>query len=451
MREHVRVNDLEHRPSLPERARTGWDALRSNFGFLSGVAMLVGVVAGLALPELDATWDVEPPIVRLQDPEAARSLLETLATATVSVAGLSFSVTLVAFTLASQQLSPLVLRTFRGDRLSQATLAGFLGTFVYAVAVLVRLGSAEPQEPVPGASMVVACLSGLAAFGLFAAFIAHIVHMLQPSSLIDDVHAAGRRAIELPYPATVGEPPSDPDAARRAVEARCAQEPAVPVPATSEGYLSAIHATEVVAAASACDALVVQRMPIGDYVTPGTPLADLRCAAEHHDELAATIRRAFVLRSQRTAVQDRAFPVRQLVDIALKGLSPGINDPTTAQNAVEALAALLVRAAGADRPSPLRADEDGTVRLVTQAPDLDDLVRLGFEQVRIFAGPHQQLSCRLIVLLARIDEAARNAGRPCEEARRQARLVPESLDRETLTDADVETVRDAYARVWGGR
>ena len=109
-------------------ARSAWERLWSSFGFLPGVAMVAGLVAGLAVPSLDAALDVELPVFAFTTEDAARSLLQTVATATVSVAGLSFSVTVVAFTLASSQLSPRVLRTFRADRLTQATLALLLAT-----------------------------------------------------------------------------------------------------------------------------------------------------------------------------------------------------------------------------------------------------------------------------------------------------------------------------------
>ena len=116
--------------SVAERARSRWEALRSSFGFLTAVAMALGLVVGFVLPSVEVASDI--PMFGIAEPDIGRSLLETVATATVSVAGLAFSVTVVAFTLASSQLSPRVLRTFRADRLSQATLACFLGTFIPA-------------------------------------------------------------------------------------------------------------------------------------------------------------------------------------------------------------------------------------------------------------------------------------------------------------------------------
>jgi uncharacterized membrane protein len=414
--------------------------------------MVAGLVAGFALPSLDAALDVDLPVFAFTTEDAARSLLQTVATATVSVAGLSFSVTVVAFTLASSQLSPRVLRTFRADRLTQATLALLLATFVYCLAVLVRLGSVADGEQVPNLSMTLAIVLAVASFATFAAFIAHIVRLLQPSSIIDGVRQAGRRAVEQPYPHGTSQDPDDVTAAARAVAARRSAAPRRVVQATGEGYVTTIRGARIMSAATGADALVVQRVPVGDYVAPGTALADVWCPdGAALESLQDAVHGAIVLGTQRRPVQDPAFPVRQLADIALKGLSPGVNDPTTAENAIDALAAVLIRAAGGE-PAPLcRLDEAGTVRFVACAPDLDDLVRLGFEQVRIFAAPYPVVSRRLLVLLERVEDAARRHGVPCLEPARQAALIAEGPQGEVSTRADVDGVRTQHAGTWGSR
>ncbi|HEV2060914.1 MAG TPA: DUF2254 domain-containing protein [Solirubrobacteraceae bacterium] len=438
--------DVGGSASLRERAISTWEGVRSSFGFLTGVAMALGLVLGFVLPSVDAALDLgDAPVFGFADPEVGRSLLETVATATVSVAGLSFSVTVVAFTLASSQLSPRVLRTFRADRLSQATLACFLGTFIYCLAVLIRLGSADEGGSVPNLSITLAVALAVVSFAMFAAFIAHIVSMLQPSSIIDGIRATGRRSLESPYPAGVGETP-DTAAAERALLRTRDGDGGRPVRADRQGYVSTVYATRLLTSAAGCDAVVVQRVQIGEYVIPGLLLADVWCADHgRREDLVATVRAAFVLGRQRTPVQDPAFAVRQLADIALKGLSPGINDPTTAQNAMEALTALLVRFATGDPVSRLRADEHGVVRLVALAPDLDDLVRLGFEQVRVFAASDPAVSRRLLTLLARIDEAARSAGIRCIEPAHQAALIAEGCGASLATGADAASVRAHHA------
>ena len=434
---------------LRERAAGAWETLWSSFGFLPGVAMVLGLLVGFALPSVDAALNVDLPLLHFTTEDAVRSLLQTVATATVSVAGLSFSVTVVAFTLASSQLSPRVLRTFRSDRLTQATLALLLASFVYCLAVLVRLGSVTDGEPVPNLSVTLAIVLAVASFGTFAGFIAHIVRLLQPSSIIEGVRETGSRAVHRPYPHGIGLEPGEVTEAERAVARRRSAGPGRIVRADREGYVSTVRGARIMAAATDAEALVVQRAPIGEYVTVGTALAELWCP----DGAAVTaledaVHEATVLGTQRRPVQDAAFPIRQLADIALKGLSPGVNDPTTAENAMDALTAVLVRSAAGEPPSPLRADESGEVRFVACAPSLDDLVRLGFEQVRIFAAPYPVVARRLLVLLARVDDAAGRHGVPCLEAARQAALLAQGPEGEVPTRADVDGVRAQHTRTW---
>ena len=405
------------------------DSVKASFGFPSGVAMLAGVIVGLTLPELDDAVGITVPVLTFDSQSAARGVLETIATTTTAVAGLSFSVTVVAITLASSQLSPRVLRSFRSDRLSQTTLALFLGTFVYSLTLLVRLGvSGQDAEP-PNLSMTLAVLLAFAAFGTFAGFIAHILRMLQPTSVISSIHDDAIEAAGQLFPGGRGEPD---DERRSSLDAAAAMDAVEPedVYADSSGYLAVVDTDSLIDAAAGHDALIRQCVAIGDYVVPGQLLAELFVAPgdaqedeEGPGELAAAVRSSFVLGRQRTLVQDIGFPVRQLADIALKGLSPGINDPTTAENAIDAMGSFLVEFTACDRPSPVRVDEAGEARLVARAPDLDDLLRLGFEQVRIAAADHPTVSRRMLELLDAIDGAAARAGVESSETGRQRRLI----------------------------
>jgi uncharacterized membrane protein len=399
------------------RVSQGWDALRASFGFLSGLAMLAAIVLALGLPAADDALGTDLPVLTFDSQSSARSLLETIGTTTVAVAGLSFSVTVVAFTLASSQLSPRVLRSFRSDRLSQVTLALFLGTFVYSLVLLVRLGISGSEAPPPNLSMTLAVVLALAAFGTFAAFIAHIISMLQPSSVIASIHDDAVRALAERFPGGPGEPedpvdPADlitPHGGTREIEAR------------SGGYLTVVDTGPIIKTASSCDAVVFQRVEVGTYVLPGQVIAEIGGAGG--DEVDRAVVDNFILDKQRTLVQDTAFTVRQLADIALKGLSPGINDPTTAENAMEAMGSFLIEFALSERPSQVRVDSEGRPRMMTVAPGLEDLIRLGFDQVREAAESHPVVSIRMFELLVLIGKAASRKGIRCPEIERQQRLL----------------------------
>lgn len=420
-----------------------WSELRASFGLPAGLAIVAGVVLGFTLPALDDLLDIELPTFAVQSQQAAVGLLETIATVTVSVAGLAFSVTVVAFTLTSQQLSPRVLRSFRSDGLSQAVLALFLGTFTYCLALLVRLGS--QAEGVPNLSITIALLLALASFMLFAVFVGHIATMLQPSTVIARIVDEAKGELGHRFPSAIGcQPERAQDARERADEIMGRAEP-LDVHADEEGYLTLLDGERVLTLAAEHDLLVRQCVPIGDYVTPAQLLAEVwpqapssgtrgRLSEDQLAQIVCELRGAFVLARQRSLDQDIAFSIRQLADIALKGLSPGVNDPTTAENAADAMTALLIRFARSDQLSPVRVDADATPRLVSQPPELDDLVRLGFEQVRVFAEPYPVVGARLLTLLERIEKVAREAEISGLEAARQAALLRPDEDPRVRTD-----------------
>jgi len=392
-------------PASRERLTALLDRFRASFGSLTAVAMGIGLLAGLGLPAIDRWLEVDVPLLDFSSQGAARSLLETMATAAVSVAGIAFSVTIVAFTLSTNQLSARALRSFRRDLISQLTLAAFLGTFVYCLAVLVRLGSL-PAEDVPSLSIALAFLLALASLALFAVFIGHIASMLQPSSVIASIAEDARPELARPFPAGVAAEPRDPAAALRLAEQRMAGS-GWPVEAEGGGFLTVVRAGEIVDAAEGAGALVRQRCRVGAYVLPGQPVAEVWAPAQADARsLADRLAGLFETGRQRTLPQDPGFPVRQLADVALKGLSPGINDPTTALTAMEAMTACLIRFAGGERPSPVRLGRDGDPRFLADVPDLGELVASGFEQPLVFGREDPVVLQRLRELLGAVRDAA---------------------------------------------
>jgi uncharacterized membrane protein len=303
-----------------------------------------------------------------------------------------------------------VLRSFRRDLIAQLTLASFLGTFVYCVAVLARLGASR-AEHLPYLSIALAILLALTSFGLFALFIGHIASMLQPSSIIGSIALAARDELTRPFPAGLGDEPSDPGRAEAAARRRRGPRPGSPVRHRGDGFLVVVRVAEIVELAEREDALVRQAVPIGAYLLPGEPVAEVWPREDDAaEELAERVGKLFELGSQRTLPQDPGFTIRQLADVALKGLSPGINDPTTAMNALDAMAACLLRFAESDLPCPVRVGESGEPRLIADVPDLDRLAELGFGQPLEFAGRDRVVRDRIRRLLEKLRGAALRRG-----------------------------------------
>ncbi|CAA9512411.1 MAG: hypothetical protein AVDCRST_MAG69-2560 [uncultured Solirubrobacteraceae bacterium] len=418
--------------ALIRRFPVSLDALRQSFWALPGVGISLGVLVGYFLVEIDYSHELAPGIFNFVDLQSARAVLQTIATVTVSVIGLSFSVILVALQLASQQLSPRVLRTFQGDRLVQSVLAVFIGTFMYCLVVLAKLR----EDGVPALSISVGVLSAIVAFVLFVAFIHHIVVSLKPSTLIKRIGADGRWVIEQRWPQAGGET----DVSRRAV-LWAAGDDGVAVPARQAGFVSAIDVDGLIRMGAKRRLSIVQRAEIGDYVLTGAVLATLHGDRDMATEAADDVRGRFTLAPERSLVGDVGFPIRQLADIALRGLSPSLNDPTTAENALDMLADLLIRFAAEDPVEPVRADAEGEPRFVASVPDLGDLVRLGFEQVRVAAAGHPVIARRMIGRLEEVARTAHDHGWDLDEIRRQQGLIRNATAGEVPNDEDARAVR----------
>ena len=179
---------------------------------------------------------------------------------------------------------------------------------------------------------------------------------------------------------------------------------------------------------------------------PGT-LADSGPGEEEH---ASSVESCFRLGKQRTNIQDAGFPIRQLADIALKGLSPGINDPTTAQNAMEQMTSILVEFARTDSCSSVRVDETGEPRFIALPPDLDGLVRVGFGEVRLCCGDQPALAARIVDLLGHLHGVATSENEPTAEIERQRELILAGLGHAGPLEEEIEMVegRGLLTVVW---
>lgn len=413
-------------------------ALRERFWVLPALAIATGIGAAILLPIVDRSVSLPDSLSVGGQEDNARAVLTAIVALTVSVAGVSFSVIVVALVLASQQLSPRVLSSFQRQPLNQAVLAMLLGSATYALFVLA--GISEQREPVPELSVTVAMLLAAASLGLFVIFLHHAVRSLNASVVIRRIATDGHAALERPYPEGVGREAAD-DAEPPRAERGGRHE----VRAPRAGYVSGVDGARILRWARANDAFVEQLRGVGSFAVTGAQLAVVH-RRDGGDLDCDPVRDAFVINEERDVRGDIGFPLRQLADIALKGLSPGINDPTTAENAMDSATDTLVRFARRDRPGALRADEDGVPRLRTIAPTLDDLVRLAFDQIRRHAASHPSFAVRLLELLADLRDAA-PASAGCREIDRQAELIADEAAAAAGHEADRRFVAEAYARL----
>jgi uncharacterized membrane protein len=388
------------------------------------VALAIGLSKLAEVIDAGLSQDVHAWYLFRGGPEGARSVLSAVASSMMTFAGLVFSVTILVLQQASNQFSPRVLRTFLRDRQSQLALGIFMGTFVYALLGLRSVrGTAEGLDidsHVPSLSVWLAVVLVLLCVGAFIYYIHHVAQSIRAVVILARIRDETRHTLERMYPEGIGEDSED------ARFERPAGSPSllVPLPGHS-GVLSVVDEERLFRCACEAGVTVVLVPMVGDYIPHGSPLFEVWGDAGALDVKALTD--AVVISQERTHQQDTAFGFRQLVDIAERALSPGINDPTTAVQALDQLHDLLRSMVHRRFPAPARADAEGTVRLVCPRPDWDAYVRLAVDEVREYGEGSLQVARRLRFLLEdllRVAPAFRRA-----ELVRQLALLEGSVER----------------------
>jgi uncharacterized membrane protein len=390
------------------------DRLRSSLWFIPGTMVIGAGLLALALVSLDRLVDQSVAsnlggILFAGGPDSARLVLSTIAAAMLTFTGLVFTVTMLVLQLASAQLSPRVMRTFLRDRLNQGVLGLFIATFLYALLLLRDVRSPlDGPTFVPAIAVTVAYGLVLASVGLFVVYIHHMAQAIRAATVLRSVGDETREAIRRLYPEGVGD------------------EPAVAVPSMPErppdgvatlerspGVITSVDEDALLRLAAEHGISIELTHMVGDFVATGAPLlrvwrgsngpADRDGEAPLPlDELAKAIQTGI----ERTMTQDASFGFRQIVDIAERALSPGINDPTTAVQALDELHDLLRRLARRGIPSPVRRADDGSTLLLLPRPDWDDYVSLALDEIRLFGAGSIQVARRLRYLLLDLQEVA---------------------------------------------
>lgn len=408
-----------------------WERIRGGLWFLPALMSAAAAALAIVCARLDQAAISRGAIREFLyrgEPESARALLSTLAGSMITVAGVSFSVTMVALSLTSSQFGPRLLVNFMRDRGNQVVLGAFIGTFVFC---LVALGSpASGGEPYVSVSASVALVLSGVSLMLLIYFIHHVASSMQADHVIDGVALDLRHSLERIFPA--GESPrSAPDRPRASAT----------VAAPAAGYLQGVDDASLVGIAAEHDLrLRVLRRP-GHFVVAGAPLVEVTGEVSA-DDAARRIRSAFIVGGWRTADQDPEYGIHQLVEIAVRALSPGVNDPFTAITCVDRLAGVLATVAARPARPPVLWDDDGEPRVWLDPIDFAGVLDAAFDQIRQCARTSPAVAIRLLEALAHIGRATDDDGRR-DTLRVQARLIMDGCDERWL-DHDREALDERF-------
>jgi uncharacterized membrane protein len=442
-----------------ERLRALWSEVTDSLWLLPSLLTLAGGAAAVLLVAYnDAIIDALG--VDVTDvwwlfggsAEGAKSVLESISGSIITVTGVVFSVTIIALQLASSQFTPRVLRQFMADRGNQAVLGVFIGTFTYTLLVQRTIrGDANDETFVPALAVTTAVLLALTSIGFFIYFINHLARSIQAAVVIDSATTSTVGVLRKVFPERLqpGVDERAPSAAELLEKLGLEDGTAQVITAPKAGYLQGIDRRLLLDAAEESDLVICMEVEIGAWLMPGLTVMRVWPARKVEQEKLDELCSALVLGLERTPLQDLKNGTIELMDIAVKGLSPSINDPTTAVNAIQRQAEILLDLAWRVRGDSVSKDDSGAVRVIVRRPRLDDVVDLAFNQVRHYGGDNPSVMIALIETLATLSALSPPLARPAFVQQLQLAIatasdrIDDDGDRVRVQQAAAEALRVA--------
>lgn len=327
----------------------------------------------------------------------------------IGVAGTTFSVTIAAVVYASGQYGPRLLSNFMSDRGNQVTLGTFIATFLYSLVVVRTIRSpgeaAGEAAFVPQLAVLVGVLLVLCSIAVLIYFIHHVPSRIHINSVIERIGDRLMREIEERFPTPIGEPveangkAGHIPAAFRADADDALAEQRAGVRSQQAGYVQLIDTDTLMATAQDKNLVLRLQYQPGDFIHSGSTLLEVYPADRLDDKTVTALRSAFASGSRRTALQDLRFLIDELVEIAARALSPGVNDPFTANSCLDWLGAALADLATRDLPSRLRADENGDIRVIAHPITFDGFVDRAFGALSQYASADMIAGKRFLAAL----------------------------------------------------
>lgn len=442
---------------MTTRVLTWLDRLGSSYWFVPTLMTLGAILLALVTLRLDARispGDLPsiPLLTGRVQADGARTLLGTVAGSLITVTGLVFSLTMVALPMAAQQFGPRLVGNFMRDRGNQAVLGVFLATFVYCLTVLRAVRSPYAPTPeelavgavtdpgfVPQLSLVAAFVLTLASLFVLIYFIHHVAESIQVGNVMARVSRILAERLGSYPPGSDDEPPPDDAPRGEGFDADV-----ITLRSEHTGYLQAIDGAGLARLAQDLEVRLRLHHRPGAYVMRGGPLVDVRpeSGAEAVRERIGT---HLVFGRVRTYQQDPSFLFDQLLEVALRALSPGVNDPFTAIDAVDRLAEGLELLSRRAPPRTSWRSEDGELRVVAPAFDLPATAERVFGAIRGYGAGDLQLATHLASTLRRLEASTDHPGLRRAAAREVRRLLQSAESR--LSAADLAQLREASQRV----
>lgn len=418
--------------------------LRSSLWLIPGIMIFISIFLAIGLVEVSSNikteWLFKYPRIFGLGADGSRGMLTAIAGSMLTVATLAFSLTLSIIAQASGQYTPRILRNFMRDKVNQFILGYFVSVFAYSLIILRTIRGGDEDPFVPSVAVLFGLILALGGIIVLIFFIHHIATSLQVTNIIKDIEEDTVRIIDNLFPERVGNEAEEFDK-ERAEELEDITH-WYGVDSLLNGYIQFIDSEGLMDFAVEKNLLIRMEYGVGQFVAEGTDLISI--SKEPDKDWIREINSYYNIFRYRTITQDVGYGIGQIVDIALKALSPGINDTTTALNCMDYLAVIVGRIGERQMPSRIRA-ENGEIRLFVKSPDFEQFMDTAFEQIRINAKANLAVFLRLLKAYSIIGEKVSDESR-IETIEKHLVLTNEFANETLQTQYEKKVFNELYSK-----
>ncbi|QHI38079.1 hypothetical protein IMCC3317_34640 [Kordia antarctica] len=419
--------------------------IRDSFWFIPTLIIVMSILAAIFLLYVDKTHPFTPEgvfkIVFSENSNSGRNVLTVIAGSMVGIAGTVFSITIVVLQLASSQFGPRLLQNFMYKRLNQVVLGQYVGVFLYCIIVINAIRDNDDYAFIPNLSILFALI--LAVFNVFllVIFIHSISMSIQPSKIINELRVRIENSIHTMYPHQIDENAT-------IVESENPTETLTKIksiPSEFSGYIQYFDLNLLIEIAREHNIVIKTLYKPGTYIVANQSIFEIfqRDKNEVIDEKELSLKTTFILAKKKTFFQDVEFGIHQIVEIASKALSPGVNNPYTAMNCIDNLTSILCQLTNAKIPDAAIKDEDDVLRVITINDTFEGYLNAGFNLIRQYGSSSPFIIIKLMEALTTILDADQNNSYT-KTLENYAKLVMETGEKSFLLQADINDLEQRY-------
>ena len=390
-----------------------WKELGATFWLLPVVIICFSILLSISLVYLDSLINIPKEgwvrFFLVSSSDSARSILSTISSAMMGVAGTVFSITLVALTLASAQFGPRLIKNFMYVRLNQVVLGLYISTYLYSLLVLNSITDSDGYTFIPSISILVAIVAAIINIILLIIFIHQIAISIQADKVVSDISEFIFKQVEPLFPEKMGEEIEDEENIEASV-ALSAYKKQDSIKSPKNGYLQYVDSDTLIDIITRNDALLELSCRPGDHLVEGMEIGLLFSNGNWEKNEFEKIFNQFVIGKTKTSQQDLEFSIHQMVEIAVRALASGVIDPYTVIACIDNLTAIMCYLAQAKFPSKYRFDEEGNLRVISDTLEFEGVLDAAFNQIRQFSSGSPAVIIRLMEALTTIHAFTRQEG-----------------------------------------